>query len=289
MIPPLQNTGLPHQALPSGVLMSQPDHFEVVDIKNPFMKANVGSTDSHAAAEQWLQVRNALLAAGLEVHIVDALPGCEDMVFTANPALCGLDASNQRICVLSRMRHPSRQREVGAHASWFAANGYRIVELDGSVERFEGGGDAIWHPARALLWIGAGPRTSVRAHKAVGEAFGVPVIGLELAGEQFYHLDTCFCPINEHTVLVYPSAFTPDALKKIHDGFADVITVGDFEANSLFACNATACLGKTVIMQARAYETAAALEKRGIEVVFVETAEFIKAGGSVYCMKAYLF
>jgi len=285
---PIDET-VPLRPMPVGVLMAQPQHFQVVDVKNPFMAGNVGSVDLAAAAEQWNGVRTALASAGLPVSLIGSVPGCEDMVFTANPAICGVNARNERVCVLSKMRHPSRQREVSAHAAWYESNGYRVVTLDDSVERFEGGGDAVWHPGRALLWIGAGPRTSIGAHAAVGRAFDATVVALELATDSFYHLDTCFCAVDERTVLIYPPAFASSAIARIRDGFADVIEVIEMEASALFACNAAACPNRTVVIQDGANQTAAALRTRGFNVVTVETSEFIKSGGSVYCMKAYLY
>ncbi len=42
------------------------------------------------------------------------------------------------------------------------------------------------------------------------------MVALELATSQFYHLDTCFCPLTGGEVLFYPPAFTPDSLALIH-------------------------------------------------------------------------
>jgi N-dimethylarginine dimethylaminohydrolase len=268
--------------------MSPPDFFAVIDVKNPFMEKNVGRIDGEEAAQEWSALRAGFEAAGMRVEVLDPVPGCEDMVFTANPAICGRNARGERICVLSRMRYPSRQREVGAHAAWYASHGYRVVELDSTIARFEGGGDAVWHPGRALLWMGAGPRTDARAHAAIAEAFDARVVTLELATERFYHLDTCFCAIDERTALMYAPAFSASSIEALRDGFSDLIEVSEREATEFFACNATACFGRTVLIQEGADETAAALTSRGFVVVPVHTREFMKSGGSVYCMKAYL-
>lgn len=280
--------GLPRRPHPTSVLMSPPDFFRVIDVKNPFMAANVGRIDAAEAAREWEVVRCAFANAGTRVEILEPLADCEDMVFTANPAICGRNARDERICVLGRMRYPSRQREVAAHAAWYAAHGYRIVELDPEIARFEGGGDAVWHPGRALLWIGAGPRSDMRAHAAVGAAFDARVVTLELATERFYHLDTCFCAVDERSALFYPPAFTAESIAALRNGFPDLIEVSEREATAFFACNATACFDRTVLIQDGADDTAAALRSRGFQVVCVQTAEFMKSGGSVYCMKAYV-
>jgi N-dimethylarginine dimethylaminohydrolase len=80
------------------------------------------------------------------------------MVFCANPVFTGLDGEGRRVCVLSHRRVASRRTEVAAHAEWFQGNGYRVFSIPG-LELFEGGGDAIWHPGRRLIWGGYGFRT----------------------------------------------------------------------------------------------------------------------------------
>jgi N-dimethylarginine dimethylaminohydrolase len=56
----------------------------------------------------------------------------------------------------------------------------------------------------------------------------------------------------------------------------------------LFACNAAAFFGDTVVIQRGAARTTAELAQRGFDVREVETGEFMKSGGSVFCMKAEL-
>lgn len=272
--------------LPRTVLMCPPDHFDVVDVKNPFMEGQAGAVDRARARVQWDAVGEAFRAAGVAVETIAPVAGCEDMVFCANQTFPGLDAAGRRVCVLSRMRHPSRQREVPAFRAWFASNHFEVVEAD---HPFEGGGDAIWHPGHGLVWGGVGPRSDAAAYALVTETFDVPVILLPLAGEDFYHLDTCFCPLDGNTVLVYPPALTADGLALIGAVFERVIEVDEADARERFACNATACLGRTVIVQRGCTALRERLADLYYDVVEVETGEFLKSGGSVYCMKQWLF
>ena len=87
---------------------------------------------------------------------------------------------------------------------------------------------------------------------------------------------------------MYAPAFSARSVEALREGFPDLIEVNEREATEFFACNATACLGRTVLIQEGADETAAELESRGFDVVRVQTREFMKSGGSVYCMKAYV-
>ncbi len=269
--------------------MASPEFYEVRDVKNEFMRANVGTVDRAKATAQWEALRRTFEICGVKTEIVPSLPGCEDMVFTANPSFNGRSLNGEHICVPSRMAFASRRPEAAAHRDWFADHGYAIKDLPESIERFEGGGDALWHPGRALIWAGAGPRTDRRAHDALATLFDVPVISLELIDPRFYHLDTCFCALSEQSVLIYPNAFTEEGLGVIRESFSDVIKVDENEATQYLACNAAAFHGSVVIIQAGAARTVRELEHRGFTVREVDTSEFLKSGGSVFCMKAALY
>jgi N-dimethylarginine dimethylaminohydrolase len=273
--------------MPSDVLLANPDFFEVRDVKNAFMEGRVGTVNRRAAMVQWQALRETFERCGVHTHVLPAVAGCEDMVFTANPSFNGRTAGGRKICVPSRMAFASRAPEVDAHRRWFEANGYAIAELPKDVERFEGAGDALWHPGRALIWAAAGARTAGAAHEALSDLFGVPVISLEPANPRFYHLDTCFCALSERAVMIFAEAFCAPALALIHHLFDIVIHVDESEAE-LFACNAAAFFGTTVIIQKGAARTVAQLRNLGYQVCEVETGEFMKSGGSVFCMKAEL-
>ncbi|HLI95160.1 MAG TPA: arginine deiminase-related protein [Candidatus Baltobacteraceae bacterium] len=273
--------------MPSEVLLAHPQFFEVRDTKNPFMAGHIGTVDRRKAITQWEALRDTFELCGMKTHVLDPLPECEDMVFTANPSFNGRGPDGRRICVPSRMAFASRQPEVEAHRRWFANSGYAIAELPETVSAFEGGGDAIWHPGRAIIWAASGPRSVQAAHEALSAIFDVPVFSLQLVDPRFYHLDTCFCPVNQRTAIIFSKAFSDASLPLIYHIFQDVIDVDEAEAEH-FACNATALFGNTVVIQDGANRTIAQLAKRGIGARTVDTREFMKSGGSVFCMKAEL-
>ncbi len=275
--------------LPRRVLLCPPDDFQVVDVKNEFMRGNLGAVDPSAARAQWEGLRACLARIGLDVALVPPTPGCEDMVFAANQTFPGLDARGARVCVLSHMRHPSRRREVPAFADWFRAAGYDVVDALPRERFFEGCGDALWHPGRALIWGGHGERTSRDVYPALSARFDAPVLALELSTPPYYHLDTCFCAIDERTVLVHPAALTGEGLALVRRVFPRVVEVDADEASGSMACNAAAFLGRHVVVQEGARKTVAALRSLGYEVHEVETSEFMKSGGSVFCLKMNVF
>ncbi|MCH8031512.1 MAG: hypothetical protein IIB09_06825, partial [Bacteroidetes bacterium] len=91
--------------------------------------------------------------------------------------------------------------------------------------------------------------------------------------------------LDETTVLIYPDAFRPEGLELIHAHFDRVLEAPAGEARELFACNAHSPDGKNVIIQRGCTETNHQLSEAGYEVIEVDTDEFLKSGGSVFCMK----
>lgn len=275
--------------LPGAVLMCAPDYFDVVDVKNPFMENQRGKVDIPLARKQWQDLTRILESIGVEVQLIPPLPDSEDMVFCANPIFAGLDGENRRTAVTSRMRYGSRQLEVAAHAAWFEGHGYRVIPICEPGCLFEGSGDALWHPGRRLIWGGYGHRTNKEIYRQLSEIFDAPVMLLELPTELFYHLDTCFGLLDENTALVYPAALTGAGMRLIRSLIPDVIEVDATEATQAMACNGAAFGGKYVVLQRGAPAVCRKLRERGFQVIQVETSEFIKSGGSVFCMKMYLF
>jgi N-dimethylarginine dimethylaminohydrolase len=274
---------------PAAVLMCPPDYFDVVDVKNPFMSGQVGTVNRTLARKQWEDLRASFEASGKPVSLIEPVQGLEDMVFCANQTLVGLSPKMERICLLGQMRHPSRRREVPAFEAWFRARGYEIARLKDKNLLFEGAGDALWHPGKRLLWGGHGFRSEAEAYEDVARIFATPVALLKLVNEKFYHLDTCFCPLTSESVLIYPSAFDAASLELILKIFPVVLTAGEVEAGRSMACNAAVIDGRVAIVQRGAASVARHMAGMGLKVVEVDTSEFIKSGGSVYCLKMFVY
>lgn len=279
----------PSMPEPTRVLMCPPDYYDVVDVKNPFMAGQVGKVNKALARRQWEDVRAAFEAAGKPVVLVPAARGLEDMVFCANQTLVGVTPQMERLCLLSSMQHTSRRREVPLMGQWLGADGYRVVSLKDKNLHFEGAGDALWHPGKRLLWGGHGFRSEPDAYEEVAALFETPVVLLKLVNEKFYHLDTCFCPLTPEAVLIYPSAFDAASLELILKIFPVVLTSTESEAFRQMACNAAILDAKIAIIQKGALSVNRHIAAMGLDVVEVETSEFMKSGGSVYCMKNMLY
>ena len=280
----------PPMPLPRRVLMVSPDHFDVEYVINPHMEGHVGQVDRALARRQWEALRDTYRTLGFEVHVLDGVPGLPDMVFCANQTLPFLREDGTRGVVLSRMHAPQRRDEVPHIARFFEQQGYALVSIPDEVPgSFEGMGDALWHPGHALLWGGYGFRTDQAVYEWLARELGVRVVALHLTDPDFYHLDTCLSLLDAGTALYVPAAFDEAGCALLHRLIPNLIEVPEREARELLACNAHCPDGRHVLIQKGCTETVARLRAAGFEPIELDTGEFLKSGGSVFCMKLMFF
>ncbi|MCT9097367.1 arginine deiminase-related protein [Haloarchaeobius sp. HME9146] len=276
------------------VLLVRPTYFDVHYDINPYMG---GEVDGERALAQWRELKRIYDQSAASVTVLDPAETWDavrdesgvdperlpDMVFSANHGLATPDGTG---VILSRMATEERAGEPAHFAAWCREQGYDV--LDAPPHLFEGTGDAIWHPGKELLWGGYGVRTDRAVYDDLAARLGVPVVTLELTSEHYYHLDVCFAPLDEKTVLIQPEAFTDDGLQTIHSMFERVLTVPREESRDGLACNCHCIDGETVVLGAGNPRTEQVLADAGYRPVPVETGEFQKAGGSVCCLKLQL-
>ena len=268
------------------VLMCSPQYFTVRDVKNPFMAGSV--VDLDRAVRQWEALRSAFLDAGLRVEVMDAVEDLEDMVFAANPVFVGA-TRGKPLVVPSSMRHESRRREVPHYVAWFDRRGYEIVDAGLEGEYLEGHGDLLWHPGRDRVWAGYGFRSSQGGVERVSGAMrerGVEVTPLHLVDETFYHLDTCFAPLNEEAALVFAPALDDRAMTALSSAWARLYRVDRTDALG-FACNGVVA-GRRYVSSPVSPALAEILRREGLEPLEVDLSEFEKAGGSAFCLKTFV-
>lgn len=274
------------------VLMVSPDHFDVAYAINPHMRRADGalhSVDPLKARQQWEAVAEAYRRIGFDVVVLEGQPKLPDMVFSANQTFPYWSKDGRPSVLLSRMYSPFRQPEVPSFKVWFLENRYEVRELPGTHLFFEGSGDALVQPGKGILWGGVGTRTTADTYEILAAYTGLLVVRLPLVNEAFYHLDTCFSLLDERTVAVVPEAFSKESLRMIHEAFDTVLNVVPEEAMRFLAGNAHSPDGKHVFFQRGAKFFAREVERRGFHPVELETGEFLKSGGSVFCMKQMIF
>jgi N-dimethylarginine dimethylaminohydrolase len=209
------------------------------------------------------------------------------MVFPANAAVV-LDGR----AMMARFRCPERRGEEPLFLAAFERQRARGV-LGETIElpkgRFqEGAGDCIWDATRQFFWAGYGPRSDAESPRTIAEIFGREVVALELATEDYYHLDTCFVPLSGGEVIYYPSAFTPAARARIRAHVApDKLFEASSEDATAFCINAVN-LGRKVVMARATPGMRALLGELGYAISEIDLAPFILSGGAAYCMSLRL-
>src|SRR5438445_2375964 len=123
------------------------------------------------------------------------------MVFTANAGL----AVGKKFA-LSRFLPRERRGEEPYFKKWFNKQGFEIFELPPDLP-FEGAGDALLDRQGTCLWAGYGFRSELDSHPYLARWLDLEVISLRLIDPRFYHLDTCFCPLEGGWLLYYPQSF----------------------------------------------------------------------------------
>ncbi len=258
--------------------MVDPSYYNVEYSINPFMQMNE-KVDHEKAYAQWEMIKNAYLAQGLEVEILTGVEGLPDMVFCANPFF-----SHPNGILISQMRFEQRAKE-----SEFFANYFKEKVIFQAKESFEGNGDLLWNYETMELFGGFGFRTKETIYPLIEKALGQSIVQLELISEDYYHLDTCLCILNAHTAAIVESAFSAESLAILKSKFSDIIYLDEREAKTSLAGNALSIDGRCVFVEKNALEFQKQLSARDFKVCVFDTSEYLKSGGSIFCMKNLIF
>lgn len=241
---------------------------------NPWMRVARQPRATRAKA-QWEALARTLRRLGGRLLTLRPRQSSPDLVFTANAGL-----ARGRLFIPSRFRYPERRAEEAVFRAFFRARGYTIAKLPEGCF-FEGEGDSLAVGER--IFLGYRFRSEIRAHLALAGILKAEVISLELADRRFYHLDTCFLPLDEKTVLYYPSAFDAYGRRVIRALIADPLAVTRAEALK-FVCNGIAMGRDVVLNEGLRATTRRALVRRGFRLHELDLSEFHKSGGSAKCL-----
>jgi N-dimethylarginine dimethylaminohydrolase len=257
--------------------MCPPRFFDVNYVINPWMADNVHAASFERATEQWQRLHNALSKIA-DVTLIDPQPGLPDMVFTAN---AGLERNG--IVIVSSFFHSERQGEELHFAHWFDQCGYTVIQLPRS-SSFEGEGDALFSSNGGPLWAGYGTRSTKDSHLQLARVWNVEVVSLHLIDPRFYHLDTCFAPLNDGFVMYYPGAFDAASVSSIEAFYPVHKRIVVSKADALrFACNAIN-VDRTILVNEISRELTQRLKEANFTVIPLQLGEFLKAGGAAKCL-----
>ena len=255
------------------ILMCPPEYYGIEYEINPWMN-QARQADHDLAIQQWQQFHDILRSLDVGIELLPAVAGLPDLVFTANAALI-----YRKQAIISRFRHPQRQGEEEHGQRWLAAHGFHVQCLPEDLY-FEGAGDALF--CGETLLAGYRTRSHAGSHQAVGKALGCRVLPMELIDSYYYHLDTCFCPLDVDTAIYYPGAFDAYGRQALESAVGNLIAVEREEAQS-FACNAVV-VGRTVVTNTGCPNLHRQLSDAGYRPVATPLSEFVKAGGSAKCL-----
>lgn len=266
------------------IIMTSPASFGVQYDINPWMHGNLGAVDINRAVQQWSELRNVLWNAGVDVIVMPRAPDyCPDAVFTANAGLL-----YQNTFIPSRFKHEERQVEEPYFINWFLDHKYNVnlaLPTDRNIQSFEGAGDALFSVDRTNLWYGFGFRSSFNYKHVLEELLPpeVMVRPLQLVDPRWYHLDTCFCPLDTGHLLWYPGAFTEYAQYTIELWYGENAIAVSEEDALRFACNAVS-VDDSVVLPLVSIDLVSELVDHNLVPIQTNMSEFLKSGGACKCL-----
>ena len=265
------------------MLMCYPKEFDVIHYKLNHHMGMVKTVDKSEALKQWGRLKDIFVNNGIEVNLIEPAPGLVDMVFTANGAIL-----HKNLAIISNFKATPRADEADHYEKWFKDHGYETYRMD---NYFEGAGDGLFSHDKKHLWLGYGFRSVSHAQDEIIDVLShdksLETHTLRLLRPAYYHLDTCFCPLNKNQLLIYEKAFDAESLKKIYSVYDEknVIRLSDEDAAN-FAGN-TVCFGTGDKYMVVGHKYTDALKKefkdRGFEYFENNMSEFLLSGGSTKC------
>jgi N-dimethylarginine dimethylaminohydrolase len=115
-------------------------------------------------------------------------------------------------------------------------------------------------------------------------ALGIEVLALNLVDPRFYHLDTCFCPLDGGSLMYFPAAFDAASRAVIESRVPANRRIAIGEADAVnFACNAVN-IDRQIVLNRASPSLVQALAARGFSVGQRGLGQFMKAGGAAKCL-----
>jgi N-dimethylarginine dimethylaminohydrolase len=257
------------------ILMCRPEFYSINYEINDWMYVE-NKVDTELAQEQWMRLHHLVIRCGGYVEYIEPQMMFPDMVFTAN---AGIIKENKFFA--SSFHHDERKGEERYWTEWFLDNGYEVSKLSKNMNiSFEGAGDCL---AWGKYLIGAkGVRSGAGSSRIAGKRIGYDEENIKEVKlvSKFYHLDTCFCPLNSEYALAYHPAF--DSFLNGPADVGKIIEVSNEDADK-FACNSVV-IGDHVIMPSGCEDTANKVAELGFKVHLTDMSEFIKSGGACKCL-----
>lgn len=269
---------MPTTEKPYTFLMCPPDYFGVDYVINPWMDGNIDQVNKMEMQRQFAAL-HALVSLHANVKLINPVNGLPDLVFTAN---AGLPLLGSNICYISTFATKERAPESEVFKQWFEKEGWECKDVPFS---FEGAGDALYDYDMNQYVIGHSQRTKRGAYIHLAAQKKFKVMEAQLLTPEFYHLDTCFCPLSGGEVIYYPEALDPTFVKLLNIFHSeDTLIEVNREDALAFACNAVEVAPKVIVMPMCSDRLQYKLMTKGYTVYVRNMSEFLKAGGACKCL-----
>ena len=218
-------------------------------------------------------------------------PGSPDLVFTAQTPAWLHGPALPRVALSPCRASP---RGNPGFIEWFVDHGYDVSSGEPDVH-FEGRRRLRSSTtACRLLWLGHGHRSTIDAQASIADSCPPPArtsrsSRWKLVDDRFYHLDTCFCPLDGGVLLYYPDAFSAAARASIEARVPETSAhrVPRRRRLSVSHCKRGSASARTVIVTAA---SPAAGRCAGLARLSRSSRhrcrKFMKAGGSAKCLDA---
>jgi arginine dihydrolase len=261
------------------IMMCPPDYFEIEYSINPWMNPAI-KVDKAEAFKQYNALKDEIQKAGGEIVELKPSRNLPDMIYTSNAGYAEED-----VFIKANFKSHQRQHESAKAEKYFKENKYQIFEVPENII-FEGEGDLI--RSKSKYFLGWGQRSDLIAKDYIEDIIGKEVLALELVDPYFYHLDTCFGPLNDNIVVLNENAFSEESLIKIYEKFRTVITTNK-QDNSVLACNLVVIGNNVILGKGISDDLRNELRRHRFNVVETVMSEFLKGGGSVKCLALEIF
>ena len=261
------------------VFMCNPKYFDVIHRDLNYHMKLEKNVNKDLAIKQWTNLYTLLQDIPVEVELINPVESLVDMVFAANAALID---NRTYTAIMSNFRAIPRIPETLYWAEFLENRGYKIVYMD---NKFEGQGDALFSHFNKYLWCGYGFRSNDEAALEISHILqNTVVFSLKLIRPEFYHLDTCFCVLDDEYVLYYPDAFDESSYEKINKVFPTHKQIKvNYDDAIFFTCNAVN-IGKYIIIHTMVNEQLEKkLNEKGFKIIINNMSEFLLSGGSCKC------
>ena len=131
-------------------------------------------------------------------------------------------------------------------------------------------------------------RSELSAQPHLQRFIDLQVQPLRLVDPAFYHLDTCFCPLEGGYLLYYPPAFDAESRAAIESRVPAERRLPLSHEDALGFAGNTVNVGQSVILNHASRQLTNRLKAVGFEVIPTQLSEFIRAGGAAKCLSLRL-